>query len=274
MAPLSPLSGEIAQTHPLSLFRIILKVYQDIPAEDLISGKVTFKQILHPEDIERVRKNKEAYQVSTKCDEYDQEYFRIIARGGEIKWVSEQTFIKRDKSGKILHYRTVILDITDQKEYETLMQNNNEQAYTTINAISDAIFLYPICEEEYKKFIEVNDAACKLYGYSREELLKLTVMNITDMSDNGNQDILNFEKASKENKNFIFETVHRTKSGETFPVEINTSRVNHLGQEVILSVVRDISDRKNIEESLRIIQYSLDKAAIGAFCLKPGRRNL
>ena len=238
-------------------------------SREFVSGEVTLNQILHPEDIERVQKKREASGTDTGCDEYDIEDYRILTRKGEIKWINEETFIKRDKSRKKTHYHTALLDITVQKKYELLLRNNEERVSTTINALSDAVLLYPFCEDEYKPFIEVNEAACKRYGYSREELLNLTVMNITDLTVDENQTLMNFRKDPVDKNNFMFETVHRTKSGESFPVEINSSVINHLGQEVILSVVRDITDRKKIEESLRIIQYSLDKAAIGAFCLNP-----
>lgn len=237
--------------------------------EEFISGSMTYKNFMYCEDVERVFNSIKAFTDNTKCTEFELEPYRILTRKGELKWMSERTFIKRDKLKKIIHYQAVLLDITDQKKYEILLRDTETRVSTTFNAISDSVMLHPFSEEGFKSFIEVNDTACKRYNYSREEFLNLTAVDITDFTDDKNQESINLKKAFAENKNFIFETVHKTKSGESFPVEINSTVIDLLGQKVILSVIRDITERKKIEESLLISQYSLDKAAIGAFCMNP-----
>ncbi len=123
-----------------------------------------------------------------------------------------------------------------EKQYRMLFESNNDQ-----------IFLHKL-DKNFKptRIINVNHMACKKLGYSKEELLKKTIYDMDPkemhhaMAKNG--------KILSEKKSHIFETVHVTRTGETYPVEINAHIVEMDGEEVVLSIARDISERKQIEE--------------------------
>lgn len=144
-----------------------------------------------------------------------------------------------------------------------------ETVRATFNGITDSVLIHPLCDDGFAPFIEVNDTACKKYGYSKDEFLSLTAIDITHPSQTKHHGAHQNKNRVRQQKSLIFETIHVTKSGEKFPVEINASVIPLGGKKTILSVVRDISDRKKIEESLRISKFSLDKACIGAYCLNP-----
>jgi two-component system, cell cycle sensor histidine kinase and response regulator CckA len=84
-------------------------------------------------------------------------------------------------------------------------------------------------EEGFAPFIEVNDTACEQYGYTRKELLNLTAKDITvqvDVQQHGRTDS---RKRLLSDRRVVFETVHIKKSGETFPVEINSNIIEQNG---------------------------------------------
>ena len=102
------------------------------------------------------------------------------------------------------------------------------------------------------QFTYVNEAACRSLGYSRQELL---TMRVPDIDPNYSvQKWPAHWSALKNAGTRIFESVHRTKAGVQFPVEVRANYINFDGQEYHYSFVRDISERKHAETQLRQAQ--------------------
>ena len=98
------------------------------------------------------------------------------------------------------------------------------------------------------RFIYVNDAACKALGYSREELLELTVH---DIDPEFSPDVWPAHWVDlKERGSFLLESTHRTRSGELFPVELLVNFVTLGDRELNCALARDITERKRAEQAL------------------------
>src|SRR6056297_3808863 len=98
---------------------------------------------------------------------------------------------------------------------------NFDQYKSIFNHTSDAIYFHDVSRDGTQgNFCDVNDAACEMLGYSREELLNMTPNDI-DSSDSVKNSPKILEKL-KQHKRIIFEAVHVKKNGEKLPVEINT----------------------------------------------------
>lgn len=108
------------------------------------------------------------------------------------------------------------------------------------------------------RFIFANDAICSALGYTREELLELTVH---DVDPNFPPDVW---PAHLENlraqKSLSLESVHRRKDGSTYPVELSLNNLHYNGQEYLFAFGRDITERKQREAELRAKQELLDLA--------------
>ena len=140
------------------------------------------------------------------------------------------------------------VDITALKYAEEQARAHQERFRTFFSSVNDAIFVHPLLEEGFAPFIEVNDIACERYGYSRDEFLRLTALDITKRADSKKHAGSTHRSKLLKSRRMFFETVHIKKSGEVFPVEINSTIVEQYGKPVILAVVRDISERKQAEE--------------------------
>ena len=116
--------------------------------------------------------------------------------------------------------------------------------------VSDAIFLYKI-ENGNKpgKFIEVNDVACRRLGYSREEFLKMTPVDINAFLQESQVNSFLEEIASK--GRITLESTHKTKDGIIIPVEISSHIITLNNEKAVLSVARDISERLKHREILK-----------------------
>lgn len=105
-----------------------------------------------------------------------------------------------------------------------------------------------VIDPQTLRFLDVNEKACEDLGYSREELLALTVY---DMDPNVDQECHGATlDRLRQVGSIVKEAVHRRKNGSTFPVETSLKYVQ-LERDYIVAVSRDISDRKHAEETLR-----------------------
>jgi PAS domain S-box-containing protein len=141
--------------------------------------------------------------------------------------------------------------VSERKRGEGEAQVQAKWIRVLFSSIKDAIFVHPFKEEGFAPFTEVNDTACERYGYSREEFLHLTAPNITQKPEANAHSKHSHRSKLLEKGHLVFEAVHIKKSGETFPVEINSNIVYQFGKPFILAVVRDITERKQAEKKLR-----------------------
>ncbi len=129
----------------------------------------------------------------------------------------------------------------NQHNFQANLKNIAGQYFKLFQGITDAIFVHPFSEIGYKPFLEVNSAACTLLGYSRDELLNLSVPDVTapkDAEQLGTQEV---RSALKKHKQKLFQATLHSKTGQLIPVEINAQMIEHMGEPVIFSMVRDIS---------------------------------
>lgn len=97
-------------------------------------------------------------------------------------------------------------------------------------------------------FVDVNRAACNFLGYTREQLLKMSIHDI-DAKLSGELWPKYWDEL-KEKGSMVIETEHRTKEGVVFPVEVGSNYVNYNGQEYDFSFAHEITERKKAEDTL------------------------
>lgn len=89
----------------------------DYESEDLLSGRTTYGDIIHPEDRDMVFTEVARITEDRDIEEYSLEY-RILTGYGETRWVDDRSFVRRNSKGLVTHYQGIILDVTDRKKME------------------------------------------------------------------------------------------------------------------------------------------------------------
>ena len=166
--------------------------------------------------------------------------YRIKSKSGEIRWIhtSNRPVFKGDR---VVGVQGVLSDITERKKTEETMQFMQ----FSIDRTADAAFWMG----KDARFIYVNDAACLSLGYSRKELLNMSVHDIDP--DFPAEVWPEHWKDVKKRGSFALESHHRTKDGRVFPVEVTVNYLKFGGKEYNCAFVKDITERKKAEEALR-----------------------
>ncbi|AFH48015.1 Signal transduction histidine kinase [Ignavibacterium album JCM 16511] len=145
---------------------------------------------------------------------------------------------------------SIIKDITERKKSEINLRESEQKFKMLFNSAYDAVFVTQIQEgKTYGDFIEVNEIACKRLGYSKEEFLQLSPSAI--VHPKSIDDYNRYSEILLREGHIIYEILHRAKDKKIIPVEINSHLFLYKEKLTILSIARDITERKIAEEKLK-----------------------
>ncbi|QSF46283.1 PAS domain S-box protein [Paenibacillus tianjinensis] len=175
-----------------------------------------------------------------------------MKRNGELISVKITISPVKDPEGCTMAYIGVLRDVTEMKFSEL-------KYYKLFNEANDPIFIYEQDKEgKPSKFLDVNEAACRMLGYTRQEMLDKTPYSISagslvDEIDNIFENILRGD-------GIFVEWIQVAKDGKQIPVEISAKPFKLNGRTLVISIARDMTERKKTEEYLR---YSENISMIG-----------
>jgi PAS domain S-box-containing protein len=143
----------------------------------------------------------------------------------------------------------LFLDITERKRIEEALRESEENYREIFNATSDAIVIH---DAETGAILDVNRSMTEMFGFSREEALRLGPRDAS-----ANEPPYTDEEAYRHMRRALdegpqtFEWLSRRRDGSTFWTEVSLRATSIAGEQRLLAVVRDISDRKRAEEALQ-----------------------
>jgi len=135
--------------------------------------------------------------------------------------------------------------IAERRQAEARLRESEKKYRDLINGMNDTVWVIDFDTS----ILDVNDTASRVLGYTRDELLAMKVSDI-DAKIDANQ-IQQLADAIPGNRIQVFETQHTAKDGSIIPVEVSSSLVSYREKTAILSIARDITERKQTEEALR-----------------------
>ena len=200
--------------------------------------------IIHPEYHIKARK---LLRAVIRDEALHNEQMKMVKNDGTVIDVCINSSSLIGKNGRFINAIWIIDDVTTRKRIEEALQLTQ----FSVDKSSDAI--YWIGSDG--KFINVNDAACEALGYTREELLKLTIHDI-DPSFQPHVWLPHWLDL-KERQSLIIESNHKTKNGKLFPVEVAVNYVEYGGVEYNCAFARDITARKQAELEFRTANEQL-----------------
>ena len=169
---------------------------------------------------------------------------REVWRDGHITWASSTKMPLRDGTGKIIGIMGISRDITERKQAEEKLKLFR----LLIERSNDAI---EVVDSATGRFLDANESGCRALGYTRDELLSLTVFDLMPEVNRALFDATNAQ--IKRAGHATLETLRRRKDGMTYPVEVSLSSVT-LDREYTVAIVRDITERRKLEAQFRQAQ--------------------
>jgi PAS domain S-box-containing protein len=168
---------------------------------------------------------------------------------------AEKLQIAKTKAYRLLadanQSKLALLSALEDLKAATSAQHQSEQRYASLfDAIADATYVHEILDDGTpSRFLEVNEVACRLSGYTHEELMGMTPAQLA-APDSGTAPAPAMQRLLRE-KSATFEQIHVSKNGQRIPVEIHAHLFMLNGHPAVISIVRDISERKQAEEKLK-----------------------
>ncbi|MGO8805638.1 MAG: PAS domain S-box protein [Candidatus Bathyarchaeia archaeon] len=207
--------------------------------EEFYSPKFNYMDLIAPESKELVQSLFIKHAKGESVRPYE---FKVISKKGQIIDVINSTKII-DYNGEpaILGVET---DITERKKAEEALMESEANYRNLINGMSETAWVIDF----NGNFVEVNGAAIKTLGYSREELLTMGLKDIEKAFSK--EGFKNHLKSMPAAGTKIFESVHLARDGREIPVEISSSLITYHGEQAKLSIARNITERKKAEEAL------------------------
>lgn len=197
----------------------------------------------------------------------DQDVFLIQAKKYKFNEVEYLDALKqvprfnRQKLAEGMQFLAKLAEMISKLSYsniklaKSIAQNNDLIA--SLKQSEDSLSRYKLLSEYSRdmiffvkpdgKIIEANASAASYYGYTQDELLQLSIYDLR-ASETINQIPSQLSQANE--SNILFETFHKRKDGTVFPVEVSSSGTDMFGERILMSIVRDITDRKNSEQAL------------------------
>ena len=125
-----------------------------------------------------------------------------------------------------------------------------------LHSTNDAIFIHELKKDSPGRFIEVNDHACRMLEYTREELLRMSIPDIDAPEMRKEMQGISMKLFSSGSA--IFKAEHLTKSGRRIPVEVSDRLIEFDGRPAVISIVRDLSEQKRAEQVLMAANRKLN----------------
>jgi PAS domain S-box-containing protein len=198
-------------------------------------------QNVHPDDHELLKEK--LYELLSDKEKVIASY-RLFKKNGAVIWVETRSKKVRNTKGEIESIISSTNDVTEKRDIIEKLTESEERYRNLVETASDAIYMV----SRDGSIIDVNNAACKSTGWTREELLQ---KSIVDVDPNFTpQQLADFWDRFPDNHPESFQTTHKKRDGTIFPVEISGAKYVLKNKSFYYGIARDISDRKIEEQKL------------------------
>jgi PAS domain S-box-containing protein len=172
----------------------------------------------------------------------------LRAKDGSVVYVSTNAQFYRDKQGNILGIQGMTRDFTGRKLMEEALRESEELFRSYLEYAPDGVYMSDL----EGNFLYGNLKCEEIIGYRREELIGKNFLELNILPENSLNKAAQLLQANMEGKSTGPNEIDLiSKEGRLIPVEINTNVVQRMGQRIVLSFVRDITERKRADEALR-----------------------
>jgi two-component system cell cycle sensor histidine kinase/response regulator CckA len=220
--------------------------------EEWLSTPNFWLTIVHPDDKEHTGRAAAAAFASGKSTSTLE--FRWIAKDGSAPWVESTSAVIKDDQGRPVGIRGVTIDITERKRAEEALRESEERYKGLIDSAFDGVVIH-----REGTVVSANRAFAEMFEYGPDEVIGMEVLEFTTPEC---RELVRTQITEDES---TFESVGLRKDGSRIPIEISGQVCLYQGQPARFAAVRDISERKRVEEiQTRRATHALFRADVSA----------
>ncbi len=227
----------------------------ELPRESLYSDPTSYRELIHPEDRQRVLGGLAKLEAANRFEEE----FRIICPSGAVKWLRAIGFNAKDSAGVVETFVGTVQEITVRKQMECALRESEDLFRDLVEHSSDLICTHDLSG----RMLSVNELPAKLLGYTKEELINRPMRDFLLPEARGQFDeaLLRIEK-----EGFVKGRMAvLSKSGERRVWEYhNTLRTDGMHGPIVRGVAHDITEQVRMEKALRLSEEKFSKAFLAS----------
>jgi two-component system cell cycle sensor histidine kinase/response regulator CckA len=201
---------------------------------------------LHPEDRDRAV----AEMAGILASGYVEHEYRVRGKDGEYRWLRAEVRLLRDASGHPVEAVGSWSDVSARKDAELKLQQSEEQYRLLFDSNPHPMWAY---DEETLRCLAVNDAALRHYGYTRDEFLAMTALDIRppeDVADFRNEYAAHRAEHDRAPFHSAHPFRHRKKDGTVVEVDVAANSIVFDGRAAWLLLATDVTEKRNLEKQL------------------------
>ena len=217
------------------------------PQECRANASIVVERI-HPDDrADFIAKNVKALETLSRF-----EWEGRLSDQAGAEWVYFASVPRIFPDGDVV-WTGILVDISESRQAQEALEKSEELFRNLFHRHAAAKLLL---NPHTGQIIDANEAAVHFYGWSRETLKQ---MNISDINTLPPEDVKNQMEAARLLQRNHFEFKHRRATGDVRDVEVFSSKITVKGQDMLHSIINDITDRKVAEENVRKLNDELEQ---------------
>lgn len=199
------------------------------------------KSVIHPDDFEALNNHFEEVRNSDHTHWFHE--YRLINPAGDVIHVWDKGYFIRDENKKAIGLVGAMVNITEEKKADILLRESEEKYKLLFTKSPLPKCIYDPASLE---IIEMNEAALELYGYSQDEVMGMSMLNLF-VKEEHSRVIETIEKY-KDNASPLLEWKQVTKNGDVLTAEISGKQIKYLGNDYRMAIFKDITAQREAEE--------------------------
>ena len=218
---------------------------------------LNFRDLVHEDHLKLVEENfqRKILKDETVTGPYE---IKVKNRDGGYRWmeVLSRTILRESTPVGV---QGSARDITSRKMAEEKLRKSEAMYRALFDCAHDSIFLM-----DTEVFLDCNEKTLKAFGCSREELIGKSPWNFSpEFQPDGStsrEKAISKLRAAVEGRTQVFEWTHKTYRGELFETEVSLNRIQMAGNNLVMAIVRDLTNRRNSEKERESLRAQLTQA--------------
>ncbi|MFO8133487.1 MAG: PAS domain S-box protein [Thermoplasmatota archaeon] len=211
-------------------------------------------QVIHPEDRERAGRNIQKILQGEKTAGFE---YRFIRKDGSVfPCLVYSRPIRQEE--KITGFKSVLVDITERKQMEQELRESQEKYSTLVEQGNDGIMIVQDYGLAY-----CNQKLLDMMGYTMEEIQDTSFLEYMEPPFATLARERYEKRMAGEEVPRMYEIEIKTKDGRSVPAEVNASVIEYRGRPADMAIVRDITERKQMEEELTRLSAAVEQSTEG-----------